>query len=490
MSFRPGTRVLVQDTPPPRSSPADTGVMLIAGLTEKGPLAPASESPIQSLSDFIRVYGSRVSYGMVYDAAEAYFGEGGGSMYVSRVVGTTPVAAFRAFNDAGAVSSLIISANSPGAWGNSLRVAILAGDAGGNFKIQVTHATDTSVSETSPDLADQAAALDWLQYSSYITATLGAGANDPAVIAAQALTGGTDDQGTVADPSWQAALDRLPSALGPGQVIAPGRTTDAAHAQLLQHAADKNRVALLDAPDTNTKATLIQSAVNSRLNGRYGSLWAPWYKMAGITPGTTRTVPPSVIMAGIIARNDGLGLSPNSPSAGDERGLSRIASGLSHPTVSEVGWTASDRNDLTLAGVNVIRNIRGGIEAYGYRSLADPVGDRSWVNFGNVRLRMAIVAQANAILENYLFDEIDGRNFLMNDLKGALTGMLVDFYNLGSLYGETPDKAFYVDVGNQINTPTTIANRELHAVITLRMSEFAEYVELVLVKRAITQGVV
>src|SRR5580765_8117293 len=489
MSYRPGTRIISQDSPPPRSSPTDTGVWLIAGITEKGPLQPVQDQPIESMSDFARIYGSRISTGIAYDAAEVFFHEGGGSLYVARVVGPAAATAPKNFNDAGAATALAISANAPGAWGNNLRVAILAGDVGGNFKIQVTHATDPTVNELSPDLADPAAAVSWAQYSSYITAALGASSNDPVTIAAQALTGGNDDAAAVTDTQWQQALDRLSKELGPGQVSAPGRTTDVGHQQLVAHARDYNRVALLDPPDTNTSATLIASAAAARSDGRYAAMFWPWVKVPGTTSGTVRTVPPSASVAGIIANSDGTGHSPNQPAAGDN-GESRYAVGLSRPATGETAKTPQERDALNTASVNVIRPMFGGFRVYGWRSLADPVAMRSWINFGNSRLHMAIVAEANNILETYLFEEIDGRGILMNDLKGSLNGMLLTWYNLGSLYGETPDQAFYVDVGPQVNTPTTIANRELHAVITLRMSEFAEYIELVLVKRAITEGVI
>ena len=63
-----------------------------------------------------------------------------------------------------------------------------------------------------------------------------------------------------------------------------------------------------------------------------------------------------------------------------------------------------------------------------------------------------------------------------------LRAMLVPFYESGALYGETAEDAFEVNVGQQVNTPETIAAGELHAVLEVRMSPFAEKVVIEIVK--------
>jgi hypothetical protein len=63
------------------------------------------------------------------------------------------------------------------------------------------------------------------------------------------------------------------------------------------------------------------------------------------------------------------------------------------------------------------------------------------------------------------------------------------FYLAGSLFGTTPDEAFFVDVGETVNTPTTIANNELHAVIQLRMSPFGEEITIEIVKVLVTESI-
>lgn len=477
--FRPATLIRTSESSPPRSAPSDTGVWFVGGITEKGLIVPTL---VQSLTDFVAKFGTRVSYGTLYDAVETYFHEGGSKVYVSRVVGPAAVRSFVVLNDAAVVPTLRVEANAPGDWGNSLRIAVLAGDVGGDFKLQVSHSVD-GILETSPSLADKPAAFAWAAASSYIVLVDQAPLTDPAVIAATPLAGGTDDRANAVDAHWLIALDRFTPDLGPGQVSFPGRSTGTAHTQLLAHAAANRRVAILDGPDTITVATLKAAAIAARTNGRYGAMFAPWVRIRGLTAGTVRTVSPSALVAGAIARSDALG-SPNVPAAG-VNGLARYVSDL-----SQGEWTAAQRDELNTSGVNVIRKLGiRGIRVYGWRSLVDPVVTPNWINFGNARLHMAIATLADEILEQFLFDQIDGRNVLFGDLKSALNGMLQEFYLEGSLYGTTPDQAYYVDVGAQVNTPQTIQNREVHAVVSYRDSPFAELVELTLVKRPITEAV-
>jgi hypothetical protein len=59
----------------------------------------------------------------------------------------------------------------------------------------------------------------------------------------------------------------------------------------------------------------------------------------------------------------------------------------------------------------------------------------------------------------------------------------------GSLYGDTADEAFSVNVGTQVNTPETIAEGVLKAVISLKMSPAAERVQIEIVKVSNTEAV-
>lgn len=475
---RPGISVTLLDTPGAISVPQDTGTWFVAGQSDRGPVTPAL---VTSLNDFVIKFGDRVSYSVLYDAIDVFFREGGNRAYIGRVVGPGATSGTLNLLDNVAAVSLVVTAIGPGAWSSSYKVSVTAGGGGGTYQINVLDANN-NVLENSGDLPDQNAAVLWSQYSQYIRITLGASALNPQVAAASALSAGNDDRNNITDTQWQTALDKFTTDLGPGQVSAPGRTSTTAYSQLTGHASTHSRVALLDGADTATVATLTAAAAATR--SRYAAMFAPWVIVPGVTGGTTRSVPPSALIAGLIAKNDPA-LGTNRPSAG-KAGISSYATDVSKPA-----WTDSDRATLNTAGVNVIRNMFGGVRVYGWRSLTNPTTDLNWIDFANARLYMQLVAELGQVGENYLWEEIDGQNGeTINGFHDALSGVLLDHFNAGELFGDSADTAYAVDTGPGVNTLATIANLELHAVCYVKMAPFAEYVAIQIVKRQVTEAVV
>lgn len=475
----PGVTISQRSTLPPRSVPVDTATWFVAGITERGDTNPVQ---INSMAAYVEKLGQRTGFATSYDAADVFFREGGSRIVFSRVAGPSAVAAFKNLLDGSSAVSLVVTANSKGAWGNNLKVAVVAGGAGGTFQIQIQY--NNVIVEQSGDLATTADAVAWSSGSDYVVITQGASTNDPAVAAAASLATGADDNGSIVDATWKSALDKFTRDMGPGVVSMPGRTTSQAHLDTLTHAAANNRVAVLDGPDSGTASTLTSAAALARAggNGKYGAMFAPWAIVPGIAQGTTRTVGYSAVVAGIISRNEGV-ISPNSPSAGDN-GVARYAIGL-----SQADFIDTDRATLNNGGVNLARIIRAQLKTYGWRSLADPSVDAQWLNFGNARLFTAIAADADLVAEAYVLNQIDGQGLLLSQFGGDLAAMLLSYYNSGALYGATPDEAFTVDVGGQVNTDQTIAAGELHAVLAVRMSPMSEFVIIEVVKIAITEEV-
>src|SRR5262252_793244 len=270
---RPGANVILRTVPPSRSGVTDTGVWFVAGTADSGPLTPTL---ITSMTDFINTFGPRVNYSVLYDALDIYFREGGALAYVVRVVGPAAVSASKGLNDNAAAVSLTATALGPGSSGNNIKVGVRAGVGGGTYVLFVQDASNTEV-ETSPDLLNQGAGILWAQNSAYIRLTLGVSNLNPAPAAAAALAGGNDDRANITDVQWAAALDSITYDYGPGQVSAPGRTSDVGHQQLVDNAAKYKRVALLDALDTSTVATLLASATAARTgNQKFSAMFWPW----------------------------------------------------------------------------------------------------------------------------------------------------------------------------------------------------------------------
>lgn len=476
--MRPGVNIVISENTPIRTPPTDTGVWFLSGLADKGPTTSARL--ITSLSEYVKYFGDRVSYGILYDALDVFFREGGTRAYVTRVVGPANVTAFKLLLDAGAANTLRVEANSPGEWGNALNVQVVAGGAGGSFVLVISHDVLGEL-ERSGDLIDKAAAFEWAENSNWIVLIDQASLLDPAVVAVQSLAGGLDDRASIVDAQWTTSLTRFSRDLGPGQVSFPGKTTTTLHGILMTHAAANNRVAILDFVDTPTKATFITEAELLRgANAKWTGVWQHWLLVPGITPGTTRTVPPSALIAAKAAYADSIG-SPNTPGAGD-LGIANYVTGLSQPT-----WNDLDLQELNGQGVNSIIMKYGVPRVFGWRTLADPDTDSEWNNMGNSRLIMQIAAEADALGETYLFDEIDGQGRVIASYGGALTAMLMPYWNIGSLYGLTAEEAFQVDVGPSVNTPTTIADKQLRALVMVRPSPFAEMITIEIVKQQVNE---
>src|SRR4029077_16809193 len=372
-----------------------------------------------------------------------------------------------ALKDASNVTSLNANASGPGAWSANFKIGVIAGLTTGTYRIVVTDSDDSIVEESS-DLASQQAAVMWSVYSAYIRITLGTSAENPAVISPAAMRAGDDDRSNITDDEWATALGAFSKGLGPGQVLAPGRTTDTGHSQLLDHAATTNRAAILDLPDSSTAATLIASADAARTgNQRYGASFAPWIIIPGVA-GTIRVVPMSAAVAGLIARNDP-SLGTNRASAGNA-GLLRTSTDLSQPS-----WDDTTRENLNANSVNVVRRLFNGFRVYGFRSLTDGLSDPNWVAFSNVRFIMFLRAELDEVGENYVFLEIDGQNgATINAFHADLGDVLIRHYNNGELFGNTPEEAFAIDTGPTVNTLQTIADGQLKAVVQVKVSPFAE----------------
>jgi phage tail sheath protein FI len=263
----------------------------------------------------------------------------------------------------------------------------------------------------------------------------------------------------------------------------PGRTTSASANALSAVARDYNRVALIDLPDNGSASAIIASSVTSSGTApEYVGHFAPWLRAPGVIAGTTRIVPPSAAIAGLMARND-VANTAGTPAAGDN-GVLRSITGLSQDP-----FTDPDRETLNYGGVNVIRPMFGDYRLYGYRSKADPGANPSWLPLNIPRYLMWLKARCLDAGEAFVFQVIDGAGRLQAEFAAALGSICQADYSAGIIYGATAEQAYNVDTGPSVNTPETIAAGELRAVVAVRPSPFAELVTILIVKTPITETV-
>lgn len=146
-------------------------------------------------------------------------------------------------------------------------------------------------------------------------------------------------------------------------VAIPGGTTNAVRtAMLAECELLADRICLID-PESrdDVSAVLAERAQLAALDG-FGAMYFPWFEMT--FGGTSVEVPPSAVVAGVIARNDanrGVWSSPAGPSGGQALG----ATGLTYAV------STADQNLLNPQSVNAIRNFGAqGILLFGARTLA------------------------------------------------------------------------------------------------------------------------
>jgi hypothetical protein len=496
MATAPGAYVNITAASSSPNGNTSTGTWFVTGLTAMGPTGVAV--PITSLNDYTNFLGARVPYGVLYDSLDEYFHDGGVLAYVSRLVGPSAVKAVVTLSDT-TNPTLTVTANGAGIWGNQatggLSVTVATGSVANSYTLTIL--LNGVVVLVSPNLFTPADAPLWFAaqpaWKTYVTiANLGsvtAAPNNNPANGTFNLISGADDNASVVDTQFTAGLTAFTDQYGSGQVSAPGHTTEAGYAALSAHATTFNRVPLFDDADTPTTATIVTQATTFQAavsDPSYGALLAPWVVIPGIpsttggtaSPITTRTVPPSALVAALMARND-VTNDANIPAAGVAHGQSRYAINVTQTYVS------ADRATLNNAGVNVIRVLNGVVTLYGYRSLAlDP----QWLFLNNVRFRMQLKQGLQDIARGFVFDQIDAQGHVFSTLNGDLAGYLQNFWLLGSLFGLTAQAAFTVNTGPQVNTPTTIAAGQIVAECAVRMAPEAEQVIINVVKYLTTSN--
>jgi hypothetical protein len=482
----PQVEVGVIDAPPAQSVPLDGTTAFVAGPTERGTLGAHL---VTSMRDWARPLGARTGEAIpTWDAVDVLLREGVSRVYVSREVGTTPVTA--SANLAGATgTSVVLKASSPGAWINGWTWEVTAPSAG-TRQVSIRDA-DGNLQAQSLEVATRDELVDFADGNHLVDMTLGADPTLPVAAGPTAFAGGDADLDTISAATLRAALDRMPKGLGTGQVLAPWRTSLASHTEVLEHAAATWRTAYLDAPLGSARATLESLLVALRALGtgaegvtRKGGIWGQYATGPGVVPATTRTVPWSVVQAGLTARAERQEGHPNVAPAGP-LGVPRWARGVDRY------WDetpAGDAEVLFDAGMNVVVKRFGSPRAYSFRSLDDPATSQ-WVDLAHDRTANFIQASSDSIGEQLSHRTVDAGGIAAGEFGGKIRDMLGELWRAGGLYGLTLDEAALVDTGPLVNTTDVIVAREIRAALGVVFSEHAERVLIEVAKVPIRQEV-
>jgi hypothetical protein len=466
--------------------PVPSATYFVVGLADRGSATDVVR--VTSLAQFEATFGTRPSYGNLYDDVAMFFSEGGGEAYVARVVGpaaTEGALATPLVDRAGTpLSTLQMTARGPGAWSSNVTIEILNGSVTNTFTVSIKYLgveVERYANLTSPqDAVTKMAGSLWVKPSDLASATV-APNNNPAVSGPTALSAGTDDRGSVVAASMVTALARFGPQYGDGAVAIPGGG-DATHAGLIAHARANNRLAILVSARGSTATQLATLAAS--YDSEYAGLFGPWVQTRDAFGGLS-SIPCDGYIAAVRARAH-RDVGPWQAPAGDRaRSIVVVA--------ADQIFDSATANALEDAKVNPILPVSGGVRLYGWRSLSSDTAN--WRLLTGIDVINRIVVAAGQALDPMVFSTIDARGHLLARVEGALTGLVLPMAESGGLYpwidadplGGTPIQR---DPGYSITTDPSreVASANLvKATCAVRVSPTGALIALTVTKVGVTR---
>lgn len=465
---------------------APSSRLFIAGLAERGSSTEAVL--LRGMADYESLFGARVSYGSLYDQLKTYFAEGGVEAYATRVVGPAATLGTLTLQDRAGVpvNTLRVDAANPGAWSSRITVQVMDGSIADTFRIIVR--LDGDIVEDRTNLASPTAAQVAFAASSYVRVTnLGSATvgpdNNPAVLAATALSAGADDRASVTTTHYVTALERFVPGLGDGAVALPG-LGDAVHAGLVAHAKGHRRVALLSGDIDDTISELQTKAAAVIDDAEYAGLFAPWINVSDEAGGFRQIGPEGYVAAARARAHEQVG--PWRAPAGaiaTSNGILGLA----------VSYTEDEFDTLDASRVSVIRLIANTVRLYNWRSLS---ADEENFKFLSARdMLNRLVVEGEDALEEFVFAPIDAKGQLLSSINASLVGIAESKRQAGGLFenvnpatGQLIDPGYSVDTGPSINSAASLANNEVKARLAVRVAPTGALVSLTIVKVGVLSG--
>jgi phage tail sheath protein FI len=243
-------------------------------------------------------------------------------------------------------------------------------------------------------------------------------------------------------------------------VIAPGQTDPAIQDMVLSHCENmKYRFAILDSPETIEKGGV--DKLPKPRDSKYGAYYFPWIEVYDPEKGNI-FVPPSGHVAGVYARVDGERGVHKAPANEIIRG----ALGLRYTI------TKGEQDILNPKGINCIREFKGrGIRIWGARTISS---DPEW-RYINVRRLFNMVENSIEKGTQWVVFEPNDQK-LWKKVTRNIKAFLSRIYMSGALFGDSPDKAFYVKCDGETNPPEVIDAGQLICEIGMCPVKPAEFV--------------
>lgn len=468
--------------------PVPSASYFVVGLAARGPSAAVTR--ITSMAQFENTYGTRPSYGNLYDDVSLFFAEGGAEAYIARVVGpaATSGALATALLDRAAtpLATMQFAASGPGSWSSDVTINILAGTVPNTFSVSILYLgieVERYANLTSPqDAVTKMAGSAWVIPTDLASATVAPNNNPAVTVTSVALSAGTDDRASVTATVLVAALARFGPQYGDGCVAVPGGG-DTTHAGIIAHCAANNRTGILVSARGAGTTQLATLAASYTSNGEYAGLFAPWIQTRDVFGGL-RTQPPDGYVAAVRSRAHRQ-VGPWQAPAGDRsRSLTVVAPDQLFDQVTS--------GALEDAKVNPILPVSGGVRLYGWRSVS--VDLPNWRLLTGIDVINRIVVAAQRGLDPMIFDTIDARGHLLARVEGVLRGIVGPMADAGGLYpwiqSDASGAPVQFDPGYLIATDPSrdvASGNQVNATVAVRVSPTAALLALTVTKVGVTR---
>jgi len=293
-----------------------------------------------------------------------------------------------------------------------------------------------------------------------VTRTLDGGDDDLAGITELAYRG--QDAADVDDRTGIHALTGIDDV---SIVAVPGQSGQVVQNAMLTHCERmRYRIAVMDSAP-NARLGDVQTQ-RQQFDSTRGALYYPWLVIADPfgRPGDRLAVPPSGHVCGAFARTDA------------ERGVHKAPANVVVRNILDLNAnvTTGEQEILNPRGINVIRDFSSlgrSRRIWGARTVTS---DPEWIYVPVVRLFLFIEKSIERGTQFAVFEPNDPA--LWATINRSLTNFLTSVWRDGALLGNTPEEAFFVEVGPTTMTQSDIDNGRLIVLVGIAPVKPAEFV--------------
>lgn len=474
-----------------------TSVAGFLGVASTGPIGVPTL--VTNLASFEEQFGPARLDSYLYHGVKDFFEQGGGIAYVVRTAHYTNAATPSTLTATRATATVPVTAD-VGA-DPAINFYLGYGTYYNGYKLIVAKNTDNSYNFTLTDAANNVleqhrsilVGLDSIGSDRYIEAYFprmsirGLTADDMDEVPLEGtytFAGGTDGLTSLADADYignaaaKTGLYAFNAVSSVRLLSVPGITSPAVIQALITYCElRQNIVPIVATPQALSPQEAIdfrfgEGAYNhSAFNSNYAAMYWPWIKRLDPATRQIRPIPPEGTASGIIARTDFVA-NPWEAAAGKNRGTVRNALGV------EYSADEGENAELYDAQINVIRNFpESGVVVWGQKTLTDKPSafDRL-----NVRRLFIYIEDALKEVSDYLLFEPNNEETWGEFIRIARP-LLNDVQSKGGIYSENGEPGFLIKCDETTNTAIYRERNTLRAIIYIRPTKSAEFMELVFV---------